>query len=275
MIEPPSAPSRAASRSAWSHGEGTSVARDLLADPHPVDPQQLARPVVRLDQHADRPLSGAPRRRADAALELVADHARPAADVALGDRPVGRRRERRVQVLGVDVEAVDVVERAVVRLADHRQRPDRVAHAVGPRGRLDQRVAHHPDAVRVRDADRPAQHPGLPDPLEPGELAVAVEPMRPGEDRLGPDVAVVRDDGGDAGADRSRARPQRAVARDERRVPDADAGDVGDRVERPRLHATDADPELTSAHRRSVATARSGLRGWPVDRSPSAFESRG
>ena len=165
-----------------------------------------------------------------------------------------------MQVLGVDVEAVDVVEGAVVRLADDRERPDVVPHPVGPRGGLDQGVAHHPDAVGVRDPDRPAKHPGLPDPLEPGELAIAVEPMRPGEDRLVPDVAVVRHDRGDAGPDRSRARLQRAVARDQGRVADADAADIGDGIERSRLHATDADAELTSAHRRSLAGA---------DRAPS------
>ena len=73
---------------------------DLEADRHPVDPQLVALAVVGLHQHADRPAAHArvhdPRRRPDAALELVAHHAGPAADVALGDRPVrGARRSRR------------------------------------------------------------------------------------------------------------------------------------------------------------------------------------
>ena len=59
-----------------------------------------------------------PRRGPDPALELVADHPRPATDVALGDRPTDRRVECRTEVLGAHVEAVDVVEQAVVRLAD-------------------------------------------------------------------------------------------------------------------------------------------------------------
>ena len=55
-----------------------------------------------------------------------------------------------------------------------------------------------------------AEHPRLADPLQAGELAVAVEPMRSGEHRLRPRVAGVGDDDGDAGADRTLARPQRA-----------------------------------------------------------------
>ena len=166
-------------------------------------------------------------------------------------RPRGHRTPPRapVQVLGVDVEAVDVVEGAVVRLADDRERPDVVSHPVGPRGRLDQGVPHDPDAVGVRDADRPAEHPRLADPLEAGQLAIAVEPMRPGEDRLGPDVAVVRHDRGHPGPHRARAWPQRAVARDQGRVPDPDAGHVGDAIEGSRLHATDANAKLARAHR--------------------------
>ena len=128
--------------------------------------------------------------------------------------------------------------------------------------RLDQRVAHHADAVGVRDADRARQHPVLADPLEAGELAVAVEPMRPGEDRLGPDVAVVRDDDRHAGANRTLPRTQRTFAFDQGRVPDAHAGDIGDRVQRTRLHAPDPDAQLTRAHRRSLAAS---LPTAPVD----------
>jgi hypothetical protein len=49
-------------------------------------------------------------------------------------------------------------------------------------------------------------------------------------------VTLVREDDGDARA--------RVVARDDGRVADADAGDVGDRVERPRRQGPDLDPEV-------------------------------
>ena len=66
------------------------------------------------------------RRRADPALEAVADHPGAAADAALRHRPGRRRASACVDVLGPDVLAVDVVEEAVLRLADHRQRPARL-----------------------------------------------------------------------------------------------------------------------------------------------------
>ena len=143
----------------------------------------------------------------------MADHSGAAADVALGDRTVGRRRQRGVHVLGADVEAVDVVERAVVGLADDRQRPDARRSWRGPAPPASMSASRTTPTLWVFVIPiAPAQHPGLPDPLEPGELAVAVEPMRPGEDRLGPDVAIVRDDDGDAGADRT-LRPAAAGPR--------------------------------------------------------------
>ena len=110
-----------------AHGLGTSSDADLLADRHAIDPQPRPLAVVRLDQDPDRVPAAVvgddPRRRPDPALELVADHPRPATDVALGDGSAGRRGQRRAQVLAAHVEAVDVVEQPVVRLADDRQRP--------------------------------------------------------------------------------------------------------------------------------------------------------
>ena len=101
------------------------------------------------------------------------------------DGAARRRGERLVQVLGVDVEAVDVVEQAVVRLADDRQRPVRLAGVPLDRGGHE-RVADDADAVRVRDRDRRREQPGFADPLEAGQLAVAVEPVAASEDRLAP-----------------------------------------------------------------------------------------
>ena len=86
----------------------------------------VARAVVRLHEHADGvapPLHvDAPRGRADAALELVAGHARAAADIALGDRArLRRRRAPRSTCSGLHVKAVDVVQVAVPGLGDDRQ----------------------------------------------------------------------------------------------------------------------------------------------------------
>ena len=80
-------------RSAWPYGLGTSLVGIASPTGTPSIAQPVAPAVVGLDQHADRVAAASavddPRRRPDAALELVADHARPAADVALGDRPAG------------------------------------------------------------------------------------------------------------------------------------------------------------------------------------------
>ena len=69
----------------------------------------------------------------------------------------------------------------------------------------------------------PVSRPGLADPLEPGQLAVAVQAVAAGVDRLGEDVAVVRDDDRHAGPDRALADDERSVAADDRRVADPDA----------------------------------------------------
>ena len=49
----------------------------------------------------------------------------------------------------------------------------------------DERIADDTDGVRVREPDRRRQQPGVADPLEPGQLTVAVDPVRAGEERLG------------------------------------------------------------------------------------------
>jgi hypothetical protein len=75
-----------------------------------------------------------------------------------------------------DVQAVDVAERAVPRLADHRQRPPAAAETTAGDAVGHDRITHDPNAVRG-DRDRAAQLAGLADPLEPGQLTVAVEPV--------------------------------------------------------------------------------------------------
>ncbi len=184
-----------------------------------------------------------------------------------GTGPDAASAECRQRVVGGHVEAVDVVQMTVVGLADHRQRPRRHSRGttldLGP----DERVVDDPDAVRVGQADRPAEESRLADPLEAGQLAVAVEPMAPGEDRLGPDLAVVRDDDGDAGPDRTLPTDQRTVAADDRPMADPDPGHVGDRVARAWLAEADDDAEVASSHPCSVpagATPRRGRAAGPL-----------
>ena len=166
-----------------------------------------ARAVVALDQHADRVAAGLggehARRGADAALEAVADHPGAAADVALGDGPAARAVERREHVLGLHVEAVDVVEQAVVGLGHDRQAPGLQAR---PRHLpLEDRVAHDADAVRVGDRDRALEEAALLEPRRPGHLAVAVE-REPGAEHGIAARLAARVDDGDAGAHRALAR---------------------------------------------------------------------
>src|SRR3712207_9385044 len=56
----------------------------------------------------------------------------------------------------------------------------------------DDRIAHDPGAVRVRDPDRRGQQARLRDPEQAGHLAVAVEHMVTGEHRLVAYIALVR-----------------------------------------------------------------------------------
>ncbi len=129
-------PARWASRSHWPGRSGAFVADenddrptrpsagnprqgdDLCGNVHPhghaVDAEALAPAVVRLHEHADDVavnLLDDARRCPDSALELVANHAGAAADVALRDRSGRCGFERGARVLGLDVHAVDVVER--------------------------------------------------------------------------------------------------------------------------------------------------------------------
>src|SRR6202035_1595842 len=72
------------------------VGADLAPDRNAVDAQEVAGAVIRLHQGAHRialaALGHKPRGGARAALELVADHAGAAADIALGDGLAGDRR---------------------------------------------------------------------------------------------------------------------------------------------------------------------------------------
>ena len=94
---------------------------------------------------------------------------------------------------------------------------------------------HRAHGVGVRKRDRCRQQAGLPHPLQAGHLAVAVETKGRGEHRQ-----LAGDDDGDACA--------HVLALDERRVPDANAFDIRDRVQQPRFEVADLDPNVAGSH---------------------------
>jgi hypothetical protein len=127
------------------------------------------------------------------------------------------------------VEAVDVVEQAVPGLADDRKAP--AVLSVTLLGGRDEAIPDDADGVRVRQPDRRRQQPGVADPLEARQLAVAVDPVCAGEERPGR-----RQDDCDP-------RPD-ALALDQRGVADADAVHVRNCVRRSRWETADLDSEV-------------------------------
>ena len=214
----------------------------------------LADPVVRLHQGADDELPRVrldpARRRPDAALEPVRDHPGPAADVAFLDRARLGRVQRGEGMLARDVKAVDVVEVAVVGLGDDRQCPEDVRLV---RQRLevavldlpfDDRVAHDADGVRVGQHDRPLEKAGLVIQVVP-----VISPLPFSECQPAKTGSYLRPRGRMAVTPVRRAPcrrcsvPSPLISVD---VPDFDAGDIGDRVQRPG-RAVERNPQVARA----------------------------
>jgi hypothetical protein len=171
------------------------------------------------------------RRRADPALEVEALHPRAGADGPLLDvvGAIDRRVERVEDVLVAQGECGHVVQERVVAFGHD----GHVAAVVGRDGvalrpPLDGRVVRLADRERGRQHDRRVQQPPLGDLVGADHLAVPVQHVRRGVDALEPREPLVREDRRDAGPDGSPAVGVRIAH--ERRVSDADAGDVGDRV---------------------------------------------
>ena len=121
----------------------------------------------------------------------MADHARAAADVPLFHGAVRGCVDGGAHVLWLDVHPVDVIQQAVPGLPDHRKTPEFAL--VFPQvdfGRYEG-VPDDPDRVRIGQADRGAKHSRFPDPLQAGQLAVAVQPVSAGEEGLVPGAALV------------------------------------------------------------------------------------
>src|SRR5438445_4766323 len=194
-------------------------------DRDPLDTQVATE--IRLDQDADGPaaeLRGKfAARRADPAFPPERDGAPPRADGAFGDRSLGRTANRAEHVGFGDRPGADVVQKAVIGLADDRirradifvawQREEPGEHGVG-------RARHTQGAGQY---DRRLKLAQLIHLRRAHELAEAV----PDDDRcrnfLTEWISAVRQNRGDACVDRVAAR--------NRRLPAAHAGDIRNGVE--------------------------------------------
>ena len=185
----------------------------------------------------------------------MADHARAAAD-----RPFLRQAARGVvergeHMLRLHVEAIDVVQTAVVGLGDDRQ-PPRLQHVLLGNLPPDDGVPHDADAVGIGHRHRPFQQPALLDPGRAGHFAVAVQREPRGEDRLR--VAFpARVDHRHTGAHRSRPHHQLSASGNEGGLADFDARHVGDGVEWSRRPA-DGQLEIPLSRLLRVQAERGG-----------------
>jgi hypothetical protein len=169
LPSPPSAPARPPPAPL----EGVLAQRPT--DRGAVDGEHAA--VVALHQHAHRPAAQRrrqhPRRRPDPALPAERDRPGPAPT-----RPPPRRRPARLQrghhVLGRDRAGADVVQRAVVRLADDGIDGAHVLHPGPGQQPLHHGVGGAPDAQRARQQDRRLQLAQLPDLRHADQLAEPV-----------------------------------------------------------------------------------------------------
>lgn len=220
------------------------IAPDRVA----VDPQFIANAVVGLNDRAHRPaaLSAAQpaRRVADAALEFMADHAAAPAHGTLLYCPSRGVLHGLSDVLGLDVETVDVVDQAVIGFQYHRHVPVETSVV-----RLmlsiqrNQRITHHAEAVGVGEGNRAGQQTRLTNPLKPGGVAIAVEHMHPGETRLLVGRALAWFDQGNAGADVATGAGATAHVA----MTDAHTWHIGDGIERAGGELADADVEVSGA----------------------------
>jgi hypothetical protein len=162
-----------------------------------------------------------------------ADHSGAAADIAFFDWPGFRGVDGVERVLGLYVEAIDVVEPAVPRFGDYRERPpvsSGIGLTVGDTP-LNDGVAHHSDAVRIGDHHWTFEEAGLFHPRCASHLAVAVEGPPAGKNRIAHGIFAAWEDCGDTGADWAFADLEFAIAGNESGLTDGNATHVGDGVE--------------------------------------------
>ena len=153
--------------------------------------QFLAPAAVALDERPDRVRSGPARGGSDTAFVAEANHPGTAPDSPFGRERSCRRFESPLNVLGLNVEAVCVIEKAVERLRDNGHGPERTT-ANNVRSRrpfllnlpLDKGIPDNADAVRIREQDRSVEETGFFDPRCAGHLSVAVQRPPPSEGRV-------------------------------------------------------------------------------------------
>jgi len=162
----------------------------------------------------------------------VAPHARAATDGTLLDRPAARSVERCEGMLGRDMESVDVVQAAVVRLGNDRERPEEGGITLAIPG--NDGIPHNPDTVRVGDQDRPFEEARVLDPRGAGHLTVSIE-TEPGSEGRVTRESSPRQDRGDTRPDRALPHNELPVTLDDRRMADLDSSHIGDRIVRPGL----------------------------------------
>ena len=232
---------------------------DRREDRDAVDAEVAGRAEVREHEHADRrvDLGDEAARRSDAALPAERDHARARPDTALLDRAVACRGDRSGSVLGLDLHGAGVVQPAVVAFADDRDHDVVDAHAaVGRTGERDGTVEDTPDGHRRGQKHRASRS---------GPTRRSGETRSARRRRSAPPTpagtGLRNRDAWAAGHDRRHTRPRdpaavrrRRLVADDGDVPDADAGDVGDRIRGAGLQMADAESVPRAASSRPSRT---------------------
>ena len=181
-----------------SFAHSPRVAANSRPTGHAVNPQIVQPPGIGEDERADGVarvrLRQHARRGADAAIDAEGDHPRSRADAPLRHWAIRRFRERAVDVLGMDVPPLDVIQVAVVAL--HHDRIDaRRADADGGLDRqhvVDQRVRDARDIERVRQQDRRLDCAEFVHLHEADGLAEAIDDMAGGGHFLAEEIAGMR-----------------------------------------------------------------------------------
>ena len=142
-------------------------------------------------------------------------------------------------VLARHVQPANVVERAVVGLADERIHGSHALVAGLHERPADDRVDRGAYRERVRQNDGRFDRAEFLDLSRPGELAEGVPDKDGAGHLLLEQIAAMREDGGHAGAN--------VVAFDNGGLPDAHAGDVGNRIQRTGREISGRDRQVTRA----------------------------
>ena len=218
-----------------------TVLAQALPDRDTVDLEDAT--VIGLHQDADRIAAQIGRQHArgstDTAFPTEADRARTGADTAFFHRTALGAEDGFHHIVGLDMAAADVVEPAVVGFTDNGVDTAHIFIA-----RLIERVVQDAfDALGYRQGicqyDRGFDVAKFLDLRHAGELAETISGKNGGRTFLAEDIAVVRHDGRDAGAD--------VVAFNDRNLADLDARDVGDGIVGSRFENPRLDAEITDA----------------------------